>query len=178
MKKWYSAIILLVVALDRFVKLWTVKTLDLYETMPLWPGVFHFTYLQNTGAAFGMLEGQMALFYAITSIFVLALIWVLYFRPPKLMMCGVGLALMLAGALGNFYDRVVYSYVVDTFDFRLINFAVFNVADSAVCVGAGLFFLFYIIDDLKTSKKNKALAEGAAEAESEGKTADIEATEE
>ena len=165
MRKWHSAIVLLVIALDRFVKAWTVKTLDLYETMPLWDGVFHFTYVENRGAAFGMLEGQMTFFYVVTILFSLALIWVLYFRLPKLKMCGIGLALLLGGALGNFYDRIVYGYVVDMFEVRLINFAIFNVADSAVCVGAGLFILFYLIDDIKTSKKNKALPEADDENE-------------
>ncbi len=163
MRRWHTAIIIFVIAIDRLVKLWTVKTLALYETLPIWEGVFHFTYVENRGAAFGMLQGQFLFFYITTTVTILALIWILYFRLPKAKGCGVGLAMLLGGALGNFYDRAVYGFVVDTFDFRLINFAVFNVADSAICVGAAIFLLFYIINDMKAAKQAK-MSDGSPEA--------------
>ncbi|MGI5899488.1 MAG: signal peptidase II [Christensenellales bacterium] len=167
MRRWYTAIIIFVIAIDRLVKLWTVKTLALYETLPIWEGVFHFTYVENKGAAFGMLQGQFLFFFIITAVLTLALVWILYFRLPKIKGCGVGLAMLLGGALGNFYDRAVYGFVVDTFDFRLINFAVFNVADSAICVGAAVFLLFYIISDFKAAKQAKADALKTREANPE-----------
>ena len=160
MRKWHTAAILFVVMVDRFVKIWAGKALKQVFTLPLWEGVFHMTYTENRGAAFGLLQGQQALFFIITIPMTLVLLWLLYFRMPKSKGCGIGLALVLGGALGNFFDRIVYGYVVDMFDFRLINFAIFNVADMGICIGAAIFLLFYIIEDSARARAEK-LAEAA-----------------
>ena len=164
MKKWYGLTIILTVALDRLVKLWAERVLPLQEgnTIPLIQDVFHLTYVQNRGAAFGLLQGQFVLFYIITAALVCYAAWVLFLRKPQTRGIGVAIALLTGGALGNFYDRIAYGYVIDLFDFRLINFAVFNVADAAICVGVGLWALLYILHDVQAAKKERSNGNQAA----------------
>ena len=80
------------------------------------------------------------------------------------MLC-VALSFIVGGGVGNMIDRVLLGYVIDFFDFCLINFAIFNVADSFVCVGAGMLALWVILDTVEEEKKNKAekAAKGAAQ---------------
>ena len=128
---------------------------------PLWPGVFHFTYAQNRGAAFSFLSGQRWLLLAVTTLACGLLIWTLIkWRKELHPLLRFSLALILAGALGNLIDRAVLGYVRDMLDFTLINFAIFNVADSAVCVGGFLLCL-----DLLFLKKGKALVQRLEEYE-------------
>lgn len=151
-----TVIIVLTLALDQLTKILSEKLLPALPggTYPLWENVFHFTCVENRGAAFGMLQGQMWLFYVIT---VLACALILYclirFHKRLHPLMRICLALIVAGALGNLIDRIFLGYVRDMLDFRLINFAVFNVADSAVCVGAVLLAM-----DILFFRKGKALA--------------------
>ncbi len=111
-------------------------------TFPLIDGVFALSYVENRGAAFGMLEDARAFFIVATVLVCGAVIYFAvkeYKRLPALMK--VSLALILSGALGNFIDRVFLGYVRDMLYFELINFPVFNVADSAICIGAALLIL-------------------------------------
>jgi len=167
MKKWYGLTIFLTIALDRLVKLWAERVLPLQDgnTIALIKDVFHLTYVQNRGAAFGMMQNQFVLFYIITAALVLYAVWTLFIRKPAGKGFGLSLALLTGGALGNFYDRIAYGYVIDLFDFRLINFAVFNVADMAICVGVGLIALFYILYDMRITREKKAQETAQKEAE-------------
>ena len=106
----------------------------------LWDGVFELYYLENRGAAFGILQGQKAVFLICTAV-VLVLIAFYYNRLPggrRYTLMRVVAVLLAAGALGNLIDRMRYSYVVDFLYFKLIDFPVFNVADCYVTVGAVL----------------------------------------
>ncbi len=149
-----AILVAIILAADQITKYLTdIHLSPLGSTYPLWEGVFHFTSVHNTGAAFGLLSGWKWFFLVITLLACTGIIWILVkkrkFLHPLLR---VSLSLILAGALGNFIDRALLGYVRDMLDFRLINFAIFNVADSAVCVGAGLLFL-----DLLFLPKGKAL---------------------
>lgn len=155
MKKWYAIVIVLAIAADRLVKLWARKVLAVQGSLPLIRDVFHFTYVENRGAAFGMLQGQFTFFYIITAVLSLALLWILFVRDSQHGASGLALALLWGGALGNFYDRAFYGFVVDMFDFRLIDFAVFNVADSCISVGVFLWALLELIKDAKREKAKK-----------------------
>ena len=158
MKKWYALIIAAVIAIDRFVKLWAQKALPTREgwTLPVWEDVFHLTYVENRGAAFGMLQNQRVFFVIVTLLIVLVLIWLLFIKKEQKFLTGAALSLIMGGALGNFYDRLVYGFVVDMFDFRLINFAVFNFADCCITVGAFMLIGYEIYDLIKDYKqKNK-----------------------
>lgn len=133
-----------VVALDQVVKALSVSLLTALPayTYPLWPGVFHLTYTENRGAAFGMLQNGRWLFIAATVVACGAIVWFLWKERRRMHpLLKVALALILGGALGNLIDRVFLGYVRDMFYAVVINFAIFNVADSAVCVGCGLLFI-------------------------------------
>ena len=125
-----------VLLLDQATKAWLRAALALHDTVPVWPGVFHITHTRNTGAAFSLLQGATPLLIG-TALLVIAGLVVARHRaghrlPP---LFGLALALPLGGALGNLLDRLRHGYVTDLLDFRLINFPVFNVADSAITIG-------------------------------------------
>lgn len=130
---WIAATIGLV--LDQLSKYWVVQTFNLTETLPLWQGVFHLTYVTNTGAAFSLLTGHVEWLRWLSlavSIGLMALAW---FGPVLKTLERLGYGLILAGALGNGIDRFIAGSVVDFLDFRLIQFPVFNLADVFINVG-------------------------------------------
>ena len=130
---WIAA--LFSVVLDHLTKYWVVQTFRLHETWPLWSGVFHFTYVRNTGAAFSLFTngaGWLRWLSLLVSIGLMALAW---FGPPLERWEQLGYGFILGGALGNGVDRFVAGSVVDFLDFRLIQFPVFNLADVFINVG-------------------------------------------
>jgi signal peptidase II len=134
---WVAAIVGLV--LDQLTKLWVVQTFELTvppETIPLWPGVFHFTYVTNTGAAFSLFSDNGEWLRWLSLMVSLALMVVGLMVPLANRWEQVGYGLILSGALGNGIDRFLNGEVVDFFDFRLIRFPIFNVAD--VCINIGI----------------------------------------
>ena len=128
-----------VVAFDQIVKALVRAKIPVNGTIALWPGVFQLTHTQNHGMAFSLLEGATWLL-ATAAFFVMAVIVWVQKRHGKTIpaLLGLALALPLGGAAGNLADRLIYGYVTDLFDFRAINFPVFNVADAAITVGVGL----------------------------------------
>ena len=133
---WLAA---LVVVADRVTKYLVVTSMTEGQSLPVVEGIFHWTYVLNPGAAFGMMAHNRILFLAVGAA-VVAAVW--YFRRDILAegpLVRSGAALFLGGALGNLWDRVQTGLVVDFFDFRV--WPVFNVADIAICVGAALVVL-------------------------------------
>lgn len=133
---WLAA---LVVVADRVTKYLVVTNMTEGQSLPVVEGIFHWTYVLNPGAAFGMMAHNRVLFLAVGAA-VVAAVW--YFRRDILAegpLVRSGAALFLGGALGNLWDRVQTGLVVDFFDFRV--WPVFNVADIAICVGAALVVL-------------------------------------
>ncbi len=117
--------------------------------IPLIPGVLRLTHVLNTGAAFSMFEGSNsphAVRYGLIGFSVIAagIVFAMLWRVGRTISLGsVALALILGGALGNLYDRVVYRHVIDFIEVRIVHYhwPDFNVADSAICIGAGLLVL-------------------------------------
>ncbi len=149
----YLLISIGVIILDQFSKYLVLEHLTKVETMPLIEGVFHLTFRQNTGAAFSILRNNLNFLIILTGVVILLMAY-LFFRLVKekhhaLML--VSISFMFGGAIGNFIDRVRLGYVVDYFDFRLINFAVFNVGDSFIVVGAILMGFYLIFIDGKVN---------------------------
>ena len=132
------AVILSVFLLDRLVKAWALQHL-IWNSVQVLP-FFRLTYAQNTGVAFGMFRDSNLFFLVFSSALVGGLL--LFRRRIQAYgpLAALGLALVLGGALGNLYDRISYGFVVDFFDFSFFP-AVFNVADSAITVGAVLLGL-------------------------------------
>ena len=157
----WAIIIVAVIFLDQITKWLTVINLDLGESFPLIENVFHFTYVQNRGAAFGILKDHRWVFLLISSLAIVVMLVMLWkSRKDSKLLC-IALSMIIGGGIGNMIDRCILGYVIDFLDFTLINFAVFNVADSFVCVGVGLFILEIILELKKEIKdgKNKADAD-------------------
>ena len=160
----WLAMMVLIVFLDQLTKYLTVLYLKPIDTLPIIKDVIHLTYVENTGAAFGMMKNQRWLFMIVSTVAIAAMLIYLFKKKTQPKLENVAIAFIVGGGIGNMIDRVLLGYVVDMIDFRLINFAVFNVADSFVCVGAGLLMLYIIklgIEEYKEEKAKKlALAEG------------------
>ena len=132
--------------------------------VPLWDGILHLTYVENTGAAFGMMKNQRWIFLLFSSVAIIVLsVYAVVERKKLGEMGGISLALIIGGGIGNMIDRIGAGYVTDFVNFKLIGFAVFNYADAAVCVGAVLLMVYVLFfadrspnsGDGKTSGKKK-----------------------
>ena len=160
------AIILGIVGLDQLTKWLAVVNLQGEPSFPLWREVLHFTYTENTGMAFGMLKDHRWVFMVFSTVSIIALIVYLFrFRPESRWM-QVSMAFIIGGGIGNMIDRIFLGYVVDFIDFTLINFAIFNIADSFVCIGAGIMIVYLVIDLVKEIKLERA-QKAAAKAEND-----------
>ncbi len=153
----WTLVILGTVALDQLTKYLTILYLKPVPTLPLWEGVLHLTYVENTGAAFGMMKDQRWLFMTVSTVAIVGLLVYFFWRKPKSWVECLSLSFIIGGGIGNMIDRCALGYVVDMIDFRLINFAVFNVADSFVCVGVGLMMLCLIRSMIAEYKAEKEL---------------------
>jgi signal peptidase II len=154
----FYALAAAVVALDQGVKAWTRAAIPLYRSVPVIGDAFQLTHTRNRGMAFSLLEGQVPLLAVAALVVVAGIVYTQARhgnRLPRLL--GVSLALALGGAVGNLIDRLRLGYVTDLFDARIINFPVFNVADTAITFGIGLLAW-------------RVLTAGAAEAEPENPT--------
>ncbi len=142
----YLVIAILMIAFDQAVKQWAFTVLKAQATIPVVDGVFHFTYVENRGAAFSLFSGLNSpwIFAALAVIVSLVIFFVLKKGLMQTWLGKLSLLLISAGALGNAVDRVTRGFVVDMFDFRLIHFPVFNVADILICVG-GVLFVWYVM---------------------------------
>ena len=144
----YICAILLMIAADQAVKYWAFTSLQAQQTIPLINGVFHLTYIENRGAAF-------SLFAQFDSRWIFVVFTAIYKNILQTQLGCWSLILVAAGALGNAIDRVAHGFVVDMFDFRLIHFPVFNVADIFICAGGVLFVLYFMFQHKETSEAEK-----------------------
>lgn len=144
-RKYPFLIAVSVLLLDRLSKWLIAVNLDLYDSRPVLPGLFQLTHVQNSGAAFGLFDGSsspwkvavLILFSVLALLVVAAMLWK---NNHGEMTTGVGLALVLGGAIGNLWDRLLSGQVVDFLDFYVgtYHWPEFNFADSAIVVGAFL----------------------------------------
>ena len=145
-----------ITALDQWTKALTLRNIPLYGRVPVIDGLFHFTYVQNTGAAFSSFEGMQWLFALIFAVFTVWLLW--EFSGKRLPFKPLDRALIVAiyaGGLGNMIDRLRLGFVVDMIEVEFINFPVFNVADCFITCGcfAMIFSLFFINKDFWKEEK-------------------------
>jgi len=131
-----SAIFVTLVGADQLLKLWAMHTLQ-GSPIPIIDGVLEFYYHENQGAAFGMLQGGRIIFIIVTLLIAAAGVWAMI-KLPMFQKMGVRICttLIIAGGFGNLIDRAFRGYVVDFVYFKLINFPIFNLADSCVTCGA------------------------------------------
>lgn len=148
----YFGLAVLVYALDFVTKKVVARTIELNEKIEIIGNFFLLTSVRNRGAAFGILQGQRWFFILITLVVLSAISWYLqrtYRTGSRLLL--VGLALILGGAVGNFYDRALFGEVVDflQLNFGSYTFPIFNLADSGICIGVALV----ILDSLLSMKQ-------------------------
>ena len=135
-----------VAALDQITKLLTVRHIPLFGEVRVIPGLVHLTYVRNTGAAFSMFSGMRWLFLVLVLAFFAGAAYliargVLHRKTELWCLAAIG-----GGAIGNAIDRIALGYVVDMIEPEFVNFAVFNVADSFITVGAiwlGVYLVFF-----------------------------------
>lgn len=122
--------------LDQFVKYLVRTNMELGQSFPIISGIFHLTYIENPGAAFGILANRRLLFLLLT-IIIVGVMFYLYFQlRQKKSLTAFSLGLVISGALGNFIDRFFRGTVTDLFDLRI--WPIFNIADICICVGLAL----------------------------------------
>jgi signal peptidase II len=133
---WFYLLAGAIAVADQAVKAVVKAQIPLHTTVPLWPGVFHLTHVQNDGIAFSMLEKKTWLIIIASVIIMSGIVYTERRAKGGLdRFSGIALALPLGGALGNLIDRVRTGLVTDFLDLRIINFAIFNVADTAITIG-------------------------------------------
>lgn len=153
----YYLLAVAIILIDQLTK-WVVDTrMEIGERLPIIENVLYFTSHRNTGAAFGILQGQMWFFYIITTVVVIGIIYYMQKEAKNSRLFGTALGLILGGAIGNFIDRLFRGEVVDFVDTYIFgyDFAIFNVADAALCVGVGLLFIKMIGDERREKKEKK-----------------------
>jgi signal peptidase II len=161
MRKYHFLIALGVIILDRLAKLAVARKIPLHDDIPIIPGFFRLTHLENRGAAFGLFADSpsewkvavLVLFSVVALVVVSALLWK---NSHAMSSTGVGLSLILGGAIGNLWDRLAAGHVTDFLLFYLGHYQwpAFNLADSAIVIGAAL--LVFEILFTKTPAGEKA----------------------
>ncbi len=134
--------VLSVVLIDRFSKIFFSHLLDLNESLILFKNFLHFTLVHNTGIAFGLFKDCGFIFIIIPLVLTALLIYNVYYYRYSEQLSRIyilAFSLILGGAIGNLIDRIALGYVVDFIDFRI--WPVFNIADSAITIGAAIILL-------------------------------------
>jgi len=150
----------LIVIIDQISKYLVRSSMGLHETIPLIKDFFHLTYVSNDGMAFGInFPGGIYIFTIASFILTIFLIGYLWHERNGHILLRIGLALIIAGAIGNFIDRLIFKEVVDMFDFIFwgYHWYIFNVADSAVTVGMILYLLYSFFLQPKTQTNKTAI---------------------
>lgn len=146
---------LVLIGVDQAIKLWALDTLTRVDTIPLIQDVLHFTYVENTGAAFSIFKDKKWFIIIITTAIAIGMIVLLLSKKLNHNLAIWSVSLIIAGGIGNIIDRVGRGFVIDYIDFRLIHFAVFNFADCCVVIGTILLAVYILFVDGK--KKEPAL---------------------
>ncbi|ENH98309.1 lipoprotein signal peptidase [Gracilibacillus halophilus YIM-C55.5] len=151
---WVYIVALVVVLFDQASKWIVVRQMEVGESIPVIDSFFLITSHRNTGAAWGILEGQMLFFYVITFVVIGFVVYYInkYAKDSKWL--AISLAFILGGAIGNFIDRLFRKEVVDFFDlyFGSYNYPIFNIADSSLVVGVIAMLIYTIIDERKKKR--------------------------
>ncbi|MCP3761926.1 signal peptidase II [Domibacillus sp. A3M-37] len=151
---YYYVLTLLVILLDQWTKWLIVRSMEIGESVPVIENLLHITSHRNRGAAWGMLEGQFWLFYIITAVVVVGIIYFMQKEAKGKPLMKASLAVLLGGAIGNFIDRLFRGEVVDFVQTFIggYRFPIFNIADAALTIGVILLFIAMFIEDRKGKK--------------------------
>lgn len=150
----YYVLALILIGIDQLSKWLIVQNFDLYGEKEIIPGLFSLFYIQNQGAAWGIFEGRMFFFFIITIGVVGYLIYSFHKYKIESRLAGWSFSFILAGALGNFIDRMLNGYVVDMLRLDFINFPIFNVADVCLTFGVILMMIHILFVEGKEKERN------------------------
>ncbi|MDU6985561.1 MAG: signal peptidase II [Terrisporobacter othiniensis] len=149
----YEVIVAILIGLDQIIKYWALNYLQVVESIPVINNIFNLTYVENRGAAFGMLQNNQTIFIVVAAI--ASCYGIYYLHTKKMNNIGkIGIILVISGAIGNLIDRVRLGFVVDYLDFHIIWNYVFNLADCLVVVGT-ILLCIYIITSEEDKKQVK-----------------------
>lgn len=149
----YEVIVAILIGLDQIIKYWALNYLQVVESVPVINNIFNLTYVENRGAAFGMLQNNQTIFIVVAAI--ASCYGIYYLHTKKMNNIGkIGIILVISGAIGNLIDRVRLGFVVDYLDFHIIWNYVFNLADCFVVVGT-ILLCIYIITSEEDKKQVK-----------------------
>lgn len=148
-------IAVLVILLDQLTKWLIVKNMYVGESHTIIENFLYITSHRNQGAAWGTFQGQMVFFYIITVAFIVGILWFVKKHGTQDKLFGIGIGLILGGAIGNFIDRIFRKEVVDFVDTYIFsyNFPIFNVADSALVIGIVLIFIQMLLEERQAKRK-------------------------
>jgi len=148
----------IIIILDLISKAIILSKMPLYHSIPIIPGFFSITHIQNPGGAFGLLASQSSsvryIFFIVVSSLAICLIFFFYKNTPKTHpLLATSFAMIFGGAIGNLIDRFRFGKVVDFLDFYISNYhwPAFNVADSAITIGIGIFIYHILFNKLPNS---------------------------
>lgn len=148
-------------AADQITKYIVMTNMTLGETMDFIDGFLDFTYIHNDGGAWGMLGGERWLLLGVTSVVMVAIIIFLIKNAKKSLLLFWAGCLVISGGLGNMIDRILRDgNVVDFLRVRFIDFPIFNIADCAVVIGAGLLILYFVLDTINDIKVKRQKNDG------------------
>ena len=147
-----------VILADQLTKILALQYLAPVGSYPLWENVLHLTYVENTGAAFGMLKDHRWVFLVISTVALGGMIVYMFLNKSRHPLETVAVAFIVGGGIGNMIDRIARGFVVDFVDVKCIPFwkYIFNVADIFVCVGCGLFILYVLLYETRVKKAEDA----------------------
>jgi len=140
----FFAGIFIIALLDQAAKLFAAGLLQSVDTIPLISNVFHLTYVENTGGGFGVFAEHTWMLTALTLVVIVVAVGYVVFKKPQNAILLTAITFIIGGAVGNVIDRIRLGYVIDFFDFTLINFPVFNVADCFITIGTVILSVYII----------------------------------
>ena len=140
------------IGIDQAIKLWAVNVLQPVGSMPLIPYVVELRFVLNQGMAFSLLSGKQLFLIIATSIALILVAYMLFFRSRGKYLQQAAMLLVLGGGIGNLIDRVLNGEVVDYINLLFMRFAVFNFADICVCVGVALWVLEIFLEELHSGE--------------------------
>lgn len=149
-----AIVVVVGIVIDLVTKILFANALAGEDGIVVIPNFFEFVYVENTGAAYGMLGGNIVLLIIITLVFIVGFVVYDYFNHANNWWYVLGMSLILSGAVGNFLDRIFLGYVRDFISIRLFSF-VFNIADLLITVGVICFVIYLIISIVRENREKK-----------------------
>lgn len=147
--------IILIVAFDQFTKFLAQKFLSASDPVSFIKGVVQFNYAENSGMAFSLFGGARWIFVVVTVLVCGAAMWYMFSDRCKPLWLYWSIGVTVAGGFGNLIDRALYGFVKDFIEPVFMNFAIFNIADCAVTLGAVSLLSYLVLDMFKKEKKDE-----------------------